>query len=147
MSYEYAEQREWLFSDEGQRAFLAMRDWIDKLLEAGGAFRMQEAMKAPGSPADTWRMHACVDRLVEAGGDLRGHRRPGDRLAASDLLIAWAQAPMIRWLLGILAGAGLIVLADAAAAEQGWWRFALGLAIAIATLIYLRHELAAAADR
>lgn len=44
-----------------------MRDWIDKLLEAGGAFRMQEAMKAPGSPCDAWRMHACVDRLLELG--------------------------------------------------------------------------------
>lgn len=50
---------------------------------------------------------------------------------------------MMRWLLGILAGAGLIVLVDEAAAENaGWWRFTLGLAIAIAALIYLRHELA-----
>jgi hypothetical protein len=67
MSYEYDEQREELFTEEGQRQFLAMRDWCDKLLEAGGAFRMQEAMKAPGVRGDTWRMLACVDRLVELG--------------------------------------------------------------------------------
>jgi dipeptide/tripeptide permease len=49
----------------------------------------------------------------------------------------------ICWLLGLIAAASIIALVNAAADERGWGRFALGLLIAGAGWLYLRHELAA----
>lgn len=64
MTYAYADQKDRLFTDEGQRDFLAVRDHVCGLLEEAGAFRMQEAMIGSG---DSWDMLARVDRLVELG--------------------------------------------------------------------------------
>lgn len=65
MSYNYEIQKAELFTDEGQRLLLRIRDNVDRLLEEGGAFRMANAWK--GCTADAWKMLACVDRLVELG--------------------------------------------------------------------------------
>lgn len=63
--YSYAEQRDALFTDDGQRLFLSIRDQCHRLLRQAGAARMQEVIK--GHAGDSWLMLACVDRLVELG--------------------------------------------------------------------------------
>jgi hypothetical protein len=66
--YVYAEQKQELFTDEGQRLFLALRDHAQKLLKMAGAVRAQEIMNAPRSGCcDSWQLLACVDRMVEIG--------------------------------------------------------------------------------
>ena len=65
MSYDYKTEKKSLFTDEGQKMFLRIRDWAHATLRTAGAFRMQEAMS--GVTGDTWQMLACVDRLVELG--------------------------------------------------------------------------------
>lgn len=64
MSYDYATQRPHLFTDDGQRLFLRVRDRAQKLLAEAGAARMQEIISGAGS-ADVWHVLACVDRMVE----------------------------------------------------------------------------------
>jgi hypothetical protein len=64
MSYSYQLEKKELFTDEGQRMFLRVRDWVQSTLRTAGAFRMQEAMGAAGG-GNTWTMMACVDRMVE----------------------------------------------------------------------------------
>jgi hypothetical protein len=74
MSYDYKQQRQRIFTEEGHR---------DKThLKVAGAARMQEIMNGSGG-GDTWDMLACVDRLVELGeirevtmnGDVAGQDR------------------------------------------------------------------------
>lgn len=65
MSYDYRKEREWLFTDHGQRMFLEIRDRVNRLLKEAGAVRMQEAVS--GVSGDSWRQLACVDRMVELG--------------------------------------------------------------------------------
>lgn len=64
MSYDYQVERNFIFTEEGQRMFLAIRDHVKALLERAGAVRMQEAMQGARS-GNSWSMLACVDRLVE----------------------------------------------------------------------------------
>ena len=64
MSYDYATQRKTVFSEGGQKMFLAIRDKAKELLAASGAATSQKLMCTSG---DTWHMLACVDRLVELG--------------------------------------------------------------------------------
>ena len=66
MGYKYNENKPWMFSDEGQRIFLRVRDFSQKALQMSGAVRCQELMDRSGA-ADPWHMLACVDRLVELG--------------------------------------------------------------------------------
>lgn len=63
--YEYKIERESLFTEQGQRMLLKIRDRVHFLLKQAGAVRMQEATL--GSSGDSWQMLACVDRLVELG--------------------------------------------------------------------------------
>lgn len=65
MSYEYEKERERLFTDEGQRLFLKIRDRVACLLADAGAFTMEKATR--GNTGDSWQMIACVDRMVELG--------------------------------------------------------------------------------
>lgn len=65
MSYRYEEQREQLFTDDGQRTFLKFRDMTNHLLKEAGAARMDCMMS--GLSGDTWMMLACADRMVELG--------------------------------------------------------------------------------
>lgn len=79
--YVYQDVRSRLFTDEGQRMFLKVRDFVQDALQYSGAVRMEEAMKA-AMGGDSWAMLACVDRLVELGeikevtdGDCAGQHR------------------------------------------------------------------------
>ena len=65
MSYQYQVEKAALFTDEGQRKFIKVRDQVKRLLEQSGAVRMQEALS--GVYGDSWTALACVDRLVELG--------------------------------------------------------------------------------
>lgn len=83
MSYSYETEKPHLFTDTGQREFLAIRDHAQRLLATAGAVRMDKITAAPNSPAAIWRCMACVDRMVElgelrevtAGTDVRGQDR------------------------------------------------------------------------
>ena len=66
MSYVYVVEREGLFTDEGQRKLLLVRDHVQRLLKESGAITMSAAMNGYGS-GSSWQMLACVDRLVELG--------------------------------------------------------------------------------
>lgn len=65
MSYCYETQKKELFTDEGQKLFIGIRDRVKELLETAGAFRQQEALS--GFTGCSWDMIACIDRLVELG--------------------------------------------------------------------------------
>ncbi len=79
--YNYETEKPRLFTDEGQRMFLKIRDHANELLAKAGAARCQELMDGSGG-GDSWQMLACVDRLVELGelreikyGDCAGQYR------------------------------------------------------------------------
>lgn len=63
--YDYETEKPTLFTDEGQRLFLKIRDRAKYLLAEAGAARAAEIMS--GTTGDSWEMMACVDRLVELG--------------------------------------------------------------------------------
>lgn len=63
--YLYAELRDKLFTDEGQRLFLKVRDRAQALLAESGAAMVGAIIR--GLSGDSWEMLACVDRLVELG--------------------------------------------------------------------------------
>lgn len=65
VEYDYDKQRDFVFTDVGQRQFLSIRDKIGELLREAGAVRMQEAIQH--EVGSSWDMLACVDRLVELG--------------------------------------------------------------------------------
>ena len=65
MSYDYQTEKVNLFTDEGQRMFLKVRDNAHRLLKEAGAFRQMEVTR--GVTGSGWTMIACVDRLVELG--------------------------------------------------------------------------------
>lgn len=64
MSYDYQKQRPFVFTEEGQRDFLKIRDKAKELLAQSGAVICEKLLCVSG---DTWNMLACVDRLVELG--------------------------------------------------------------------------------
>lgn len=66
--YSYEAEKPNLFTDQGQRDGLKVRDHVQKCLKLSGAVRMQEAF-SPIS-GSSWTMMAYVDRLVELG-DIR----------------------------------------------------------------------------
>lgn len=65
LMYVYSDLRPRIFTDEGQRMFLAIRDKTKGLLKLAGAARCQEMIA--GNSGSTWDMLACVDRMVELG--------------------------------------------------------------------------------
>ena len=65
MSYNYEVEKHKIFTEEGQREFLKVRDRAKKLLAEAGAFMMFSALK--DISGDTWLMMAYVDRMVELG--------------------------------------------------------------------------------
>ena len=80
MSYDYATERSSLFTDEGQRTFLAVRDHIQKMLKLAGAVRASNAWQCQRASGSSWLLLACLDRLVELGEIRRveqGHRPAG----------------------------------------------------------------------
>ena len=79
MSYNYQAQRPQVFTEAGQRMFLAIRDKAEKCIKLSGAVQSQELLIGSG---DTWDMLACIDRLVElsylreiTGRDVAGQHR------------------------------------------------------------------------
>lgn len=67
--YDYRREVPELFTDQGQRLFLGIRDRVRGLLKETGAIRMGEASRLPPGIAasSNWTMMACVDRMVELG--------------------------------------------------------------------------------
>lgn len=63
--YDYEIEKQKLFTDDGQREFLKMRDCVSKLLEESGAIMLGKV--ASRVNGDSWFQMACVDRLVELG--------------------------------------------------------------------------------
>ncbi len=65
--YQYETEKPRILTDEGQRAFLKIRDHVHACLKMTGAVSMGKAMSPPngGGAASSWAMMACVDRLVE----------------------------------------------------------------------------------
>lgn len=67
MSYSYEAEKKIVFTDEGQRQFLRIRDFCQRQLKEAGAVQAGKAMSAWDGGGDSWEMMACVDRLVELG--------------------------------------------------------------------------------
>lgn len=69
MSYVYAEERSKLFTDEGQRFFLKVRDAVKYLLKESGAVKAEELFSNEKFKIDNdyWKRQACLDRMVELG--------------------------------------------------------------------------------
>ena len=66
--YDYEKEKKYLFTDEGQRHFLFIRDLVKGFLKTSGAFEINKAMQlGPAGASTTWEMLACIDRLVEIG--------------------------------------------------------------------------------
>lgn len=63
--YNYSEQKAHVFTDDGQKQFLRIRDKVHSMLEVAGAVSMTKAIS--GETGVVWDMMACVDRLVEIG--------------------------------------------------------------------------------
>jgi hypothetical protein len=65
MAYEYTQERTFVFTEDGIKMLLAIRDKSRELLKIAGAFREQEAIACVSG--DSWHILACVDYLVERG--------------------------------------------------------------------------------
>lgn len=63
--YSYEAERLQLFTDQGQRMLLGIRDRANKLLTDAGAATMGRIIAE--ASGDSWQMLACVDRMVELG--------------------------------------------------------------------------------
>lgn len=63
--YKYELERPRIFTEDGQREFLKIRDQVKMLLAKSGAVRQQEATR--NISGDSWFQLACIDRLVELG--------------------------------------------------------------------------------
>lgn len=61
--YSYERMKSYVLTDEGQRAFLRIRDRVQYLLREAGAFKISTLWW--GLTGDVWEMTACVDRLLE----------------------------------------------------------------------------------
>lgn len=66
MTYRYQDHHAWLFSDEGQRALLKLRDWVFSTLRVAGALQVGKAMEVV-RVSNSQQFFALVDRLVELG--------------------------------------------------------------------------------
>ena len=65
MSYNYQTEKPKIFTEQGQKNFLKVRDHVHKMLKESGAFTMEKALV--GISGDSWTQLAYVDRLVELG--------------------------------------------------------------------------------
>lgn len=65
MMYYYGEHKKEIFTENGQRLFLAIRDKCRDILSKSGAITMGKAIS--DQTGLNWTMLACVDRLVELG--------------------------------------------------------------------------------
>lgn len=65
MSYTYQDYRPFVFTEDGQLMFLAIRDRAADLIDKAGAVSCGKLIAE--QTGNTWDMLACVDRLVEIG--------------------------------------------------------------------------------
>jgi hypothetical protein len=65
MTYDYATERPRVFTENGQKMFLQIRDRAKRLTAESGAATLGRIIH--GVSGDTWQMIACVDRLIELG--------------------------------------------------------------------------------
>ena len=65
MSYDYKTEKPFVFTEDGQRMFLKIRDKCNSLQQIAGAFTIEKAVSDLGG--STWARLACIDRLVELG--------------------------------------------------------------------------------
>lgn len=67
--YNYEYEKKKLFTDDGQKLFIGVRDHVQGLLKEAGAFRMSEAMRLPEGvgASSSWEQMACIDRMIELG--------------------------------------------------------------------------------
>lgn len=63
MPYKYEDHRSAVFTDDGQRMLLKIRDRAFKLIDESGCAMVANIIS--GSAGDSWHMLACIDRLVE----------------------------------------------------------------------------------
>ena len=63
--YEYKDHKNWPCSAEGQKQFLDIRDRVHQAIKDSGCISMGKAIS--GESGDSFRIQACVDRLVELG--------------------------------------------------------------------------------
>lgn len=63
MSYSYATQRPFVFTEDGQVMFLSIRDKARKLMVDSACAMLGKIIS--GQTGEVWNMMACVDRLVE----------------------------------------------------------------------------------
>lgn len=63
--YDYDKEKAWVFTDEGQRMFLRVRNKVQEMLGVAGAVTAGVLLRSLSG--DTWKMMACIDRLVELG--------------------------------------------------------------------------------
>lgn len=74
MPYSYEVERPNLFTPDGVKLLISVRDNVQYLLRLAGAVRLQEAIG--GATGDSWHMLAAIDYLVELG-ELREITAPG----------------------------------------------------------------------
>jgi hypothetical protein len=68
MSYAYNDLRPTLFTDDGQRTLLRVRDNARAILDRSCAFRAEAPALTDGDRCiDPWLLAACLDRMVELG--------------------------------------------------------------------------------
>ena len=65
MAYIYETERESLFTEEGQRLFLKIRDQVNYHIKESGAVRADKAWQ--GLSGSTFQFSACFDRMIELG--------------------------------------------------------------------------------
>lgn len=66
MPYDYEAEKAKLWSDEGQRRFIKVRDVTLAMCATAGACRSGKVLEKGGS-GDGWEVFACLDRMVELG--------------------------------------------------------------------------------
>ena len=77
MSYDYKKTRGYVFTEEGVKELLLVRDRADYLLDEAGAFNIMRAFKPLGA-YEAWQAFALIDYLVELG-ELEEVSKPGCR--------------------------------------------------------------------
>jgi hypothetical protein len=83
--YNYQTERPWLFTDEGQRAFLPFRDKLLSMLAQTEACTVGAALSWVKGAPSSWAALACVDRMVELGELERVER--ANRAIQSQILV------------------------------------------------------------
>lgn len=63
--YNYQTEKPYIFTEDGNKIFLKIRDKVHSLLKTSGAFMMENATNGMGG--NSWFQLACVDYLVELG--------------------------------------------------------------------------------